>query len=123
MLYLIESNGYLKIGFAKDVDKRMKQYATHNPEFNLIDATSGELSDETALHRELTPYRYKSEWYYFNKKVVQIWLEYVKSKEPKMCAYDYSFFGCRGEANPALMDNIYEIAEKWENEKCLKENM
>ena len=118
MLYLIESSNYVKIGYAKDIVKRMRQYNTHNPEFNLIDVTNGELADETELHRKLKPYKYKNEWYYFDKEVVLIWLNYVKSKEPKMCAYDYSSFGGRGEeANPFVMNKIYDIAEEWEEEE------
>lgn len=122
MLYLIESSNYIKIGYAKDVDKRIKQYETHNPKFNLIDATIGDLTDEAELHRNLKPYKYKNEWFYFNKDVIIIWLNYVKSKEPRMCAYDYSIFGGRGEeANPILMDYIYQIAEEWEEEMNLLE--
>lgn len=33
MLYFIKSNGFVKIGYAKNIDKRMKQYYTHNPDF------------------------------------------------------------------------------------------
>jgi hypothetical protein len=33
MLYLIKSGKYLKIGYAKDVSKRLKDYYTHNPDY------------------------------------------------------------------------------------------
>nr|DAD94560.1 MAG TPA: hypothetical protein [Siphoviridae sp. ctREU2] len=112
MLYLIESGNYVKIGYAKDIDKRMLQYATHNPNFSLVDATYGELSDEKDLHRILKPYRYINEWYYFNKEVALVWLDYVKKQEPKMCAYDYS--GCGGRTEGWKPSILYEIAEEWE---------
>ena len=32
MLYLLKSGNYLKIGYAKNIEERMKLY-THNPEF------------------------------------------------------------------------------------------
>ena len=47
MLYLIKSGKYLKIGYAKDVSKRLKDYYTHNPDYQLLDTSEGNLKMET----------------------------------------------------------------------------
>ena len=41
MMYLLETPNYYKIGYADDIDKRMKSYNTHNPEYALIDQFKG----------------------------------------------------------------------------------
>lgn len=33
MLYLVKSGKYIKIGYAKDVSKRMKAYSCTNPDY------------------------------------------------------------------------------------------
>ena len=51
MLYLLKSGNYLKIGYAKNIEERMKLYTTHNPDFELLDTKEGTLLDEKELHR------------------------------------------------------------------------
>lgn len=111
MIYLLKSGGYYKIGFAENVEKRMEQYNTHNPSYQLIDITSGTRKDEANLHRILQRYKYKGEWYYPFDEVILVWLDYVNSKEPNITSYDYSGFGCRTES--WLSSTIYDIAVKW----------
>ena len=57
MLYLIklkgETNTLLKIGYTKDMDKRLKTYKTHNPLVELIDMKEGKTYDEFYLHNKL----------------------------------------------------------------------
>ena len=57
MLYLIklkgETNTLLKIGYTKDMDKRLKTYKTHNPLVELIDMKEGNTYDEFYLHNKL----------------------------------------------------------------------
>jgi len=36
MLYLIKSTEYLKIGYTDNLDSRLKQYDTHNPNYELL---------------------------------------------------------------------------------------
>jgi hypothetical protein len=36
MLYLIKSSKYLKIGYTDNLIDRLKQYDTHNPDYELI---------------------------------------------------------------------------------------
>lgn len=63
MIYVIESGNYFKIGYAKDVSKRMKSYRTHNPDVSLVMHFKGSLADEAALHRQFKKYRYVREWF------------------------------------------------------------
>ncbi len=51
MLYLIKSNNYLKIGFCKNLENRLKQYNTHNPDYTVIAVRDGTASDEYFLHK------------------------------------------------------------------------
>lgn len=80
MLYLIKSNGYIKIGYAKDVKKRMKQYSTHNPDFQLLDSIDGELQEEKFLHKILKNYQFRTEWFYNIPEVYSIWNSYKQCK-------------------------------------------
>lgn len=74
MLYLIESSGYYKIGYAKDISKRMKAYATHNPGYVLIDFMEGSRGDELFLHNLCKRFRYRLEWFY--EGAFTIWESY-----------------------------------------------
>ena len=53
MIYLIKQEGkeqnYLKIGYTKDIDDRLKAYNTHNANFELIETIEGEKDIETTL--------------------------------------------------------------------------
>ena len=71
MLYLIKSSTYLKIGYTYNIEKRMNQYATHNPDFILLDTAEGSLRDEENLHAILKPYWIKNEWFYIKLDVKQ----------------------------------------------------
>ena len=44
MLYLLESSDYYKIGYAKDLSKRLRSYSTHNPDYRVIDVMDGDRS-------------------------------------------------------------------------------
>lgn len=61
MLYLIKDRDYVKIGFTKDIEDRIKTYKTHNMYFELIDTKPGTKKDETALHDLCKKYQYQSE--------------------------------------------------------------
>lgn len=50
MIYLIESDNFYKIGFTENLKSRMKQYATHNSDYKLIDNFNGNKEDEKELH-------------------------------------------------------------------------
>ena len=81
MIYLIESSTYYKIGYAKDVNKRMKAYNTHNPDFKLIDTLEGTKEVENTLHKLCKNYQVKSEWFHKKEEVLLIWDTYKKFSE------------------------------------------
>ena len=85
MLYLIKSSTYLKIGYAHNIEKRMKQYATHNPDFILLDTAEGSLRDEENLHAILKPYWIKNEWFYNCDEVIKVWNSYKNNPTLKRC--------------------------------------
>lgn len=59
--YLIKSHNLYKIGKARDVDKRVKTYRTHNPKFELIKIIEGDC--ERSLHSIYHHKRIKGEWF------------------------------------------------------------
>lgn len=77
MLYLIKQEGknenYLKIGYTKDIDDRLKAYNTHNANFKLIETFDGDKDIETFAHKILTQFKYKGEWYIENNEIYLIW--------------------------------------------------
>lgn len=77
MIYLIESNEYYKIGYAKDIKERMKAYETTNPNFKIISYKEGSIQDETCLHRLCKEYKYKNEWFYKKEEVLNIWNNFI----------------------------------------------
>ena len=50
MLYLIKSYSAIKIGSTNNIKMRMREYKTHNPDFELIDIADGMESEEKILH-------------------------------------------------------------------------
>ena len=79
MIYLMESGEYYKIGYAKNVEKRMKAYNTHNPNYKLIDVMEGTKSDEAALHELCEEYQDKLEWFTKVPEILMIWKIYKKN--------------------------------------------
>lgn len=61
MIYLIEHGKYLKIGYAKDVNQRFKNYRLHNLEAKLVNSKTGIRKDEKTLHRLCEQYHYEGE--------------------------------------------------------------
>ena len=39
-LYLIESHDTFKVGYTKNINRRLKEYKTHNPEYKMIGKSS-----------------------------------------------------------------------------------
>lgn len=76
MLYLIEDRDYLKIGYSKNLSKRLKAYELHNCYAKLIDSKPGNKQDETNLHELCKNYNYNSEWFFNCSEVKQIFKDY-----------------------------------------------
>lgn len=94
MLYLIKSAGYdrktnkyidlLKVGFAKNVNKRYSSYVAHNPTCVLLKSIPGSLNDEALLHYKFRRYRYDGygvEWYYYSDEIVDYFLNFSEGAE------------------------------------------
>ncbi len=78
MMYLLETPNYYKIGYADNIDKRMKSYNTHNPEYALIDQFKGSEFTEKVVHRFLRKILpYKGEWYEKSDLLIPLW-EFIK---------------------------------------------
>lgn len=73
MLYLIKSGNYIKVGYSKNVDKRMCCYNTCNPDYLLLDAVEGTTKDESEFHKLISSYHYKLEWFLYNENIIDIW--------------------------------------------------
>ena len=82
MLYLIKQNGqnqnFLKIGYSKNIDSRLKQYNTYNPNFEILGIASGDKTQESLLHNLIKDYKYKTEWFIENEEIYNIWNNYLK---------------------------------------------
>ena len=76
MLYLIEDRDYLKIGYSKNLNERLKAYELHNCYAKLIDSKPGTPQDETNIQELCKDYLYKGEWFYNTPKVKQVFQNY-----------------------------------------------
>ncbi len=76
--YIIESQGYYKIGKAKDVDRRLKDYNTHNPVFKLIIVIGSDC--EKYLHLRFATKRFKYEWF----KLLQEDIKWIRDNQTRI---------------------------------------
>lgn len=72
-LYLIQSGEYLKIGFTKNLQERIKSYNTHNPNYKLLETRDGTYADESYLHKKLKKFSINrnSEWMYYDNIIIK----------------------------------------------------
>lgn len=119
MIYLIESGEYYKIGYAQNVDDRMKTYNTHNPNYKLIDAMPGTRSDEAVLHELCAEYQNKLEWFNKVPEILTIWKIYKKTsqiKYEKMQIFnkDIKYIQKQIQFITTHLENIYKATDKAE---------
>lgn len=76
MIYLMESNNKVKIGYSKDCLSRLKQFKTGNPDIVLVDTKIGTKWDETNLHHLCDKWHITNEWFEKNQDVLDIWNNY-----------------------------------------------
>jgi len=63
-VYFIQANNAIKIGFAKDVRKRMGQLQTSHPDtLILLGMHGGDVTTETSLHTRFSDARIRGEWF------------------------------------------------------------
>ena len=75
MIYLIDQDNYYKIGYTSNLERRLKEYSTHNINFKLIDTIEGDKSFEDLLHKKFKHLKYNNEWFHKNAEI----LEYFKN--------------------------------------------
>jgi hypothetical protein len=65
-VYVIQgAGGYIKIGWAKNIARRVKELQTGHPEaLRLLTVIAGDLYTESELHRRLSAHRALGEWFY-----------------------------------------------------------
>ena len=81
MIYLIQSayiddndnfHKALKIGYAKDLDKRLVAYNTHLPSYKLLKTREGDENLEKHLHIYFSRYRLSNyEWFEYDEKIIE----------------------------------------------------
>lgn len=76
MIYLIEDRDYLKIGYTKNLEDRLKSYKLHNPYAKLIASKDGNKKDEDNLMELCSKYNYQGEWFHNVDEVKTIFNNY-----------------------------------------------
>lgn len=102
MIYLIEQDNFYKIGYTSNLERRLKEYSTHNINFKLIDIIEGDKSFEDLLHKKFKHLKYNNEWFHKNDEI----LEYFKNtKGIKEIPKDFVYMF------PAVLDKLGELTE------------
>ena len=81
MLYLIKSNKFLKIGYTSNIDNRIKQYKTHNPDIKILSIIEGTREDEKKLHELCKEWKYDSEWFYYSPRIIELFSNNICNSE------------------------------------------
>jgi len=67
MIYFIEDDGLVKIGFSKNPNKRFVALKTSNPHELIIRLViDGTVDDERNFHKLFKEFHHRGEWYYFS---------------------------------------------------------
>ena len=114
MIYLIESDSFIKIGYTENIESRFIQYKTDNPNFRILDVTIGDKAVETSL-------QYKkfclpnSEWCINKSLVFKLWKEYKESIKAYTEIYDAEMWIDNHSSNKLDLKQIISITkEEWE---------
>ena len=119
MIYLIESFmrdeqdsplRCLKIGYAKNVEERMKAYRTHNPSIKLLKTREGEHDLENYLHWYFKRYELSNfnEWFIYSNKIIDNF-ELIDIQEETISLDEYLEY-VRKEILFKIIPETYEIA-------------
>lgn len=79
MIYLIShQNEYLKIGYTKNINKRLAQLQVSSPvKLEVLHLIKGDVNLEKELHLMFKEYSSNGEWFYYNEEIIN----YFKSKD------------------------------------------
>ena len=137
--YIIESQGYYKIGKSIDMEQRLGDYNTHNPVYKLICVIKGDYEDE--LHEKYDNKRFKLEWFSLTEDEVNqilntdiyIFEDLEKAKSTKRLARKEHLSRLKeekrikewqtltNEQRQTLENKLVNEKEKIERQKILKE--
>lgn len=68
MIYFIQSNDYVKVGYTSNLKNRYKKYVTENPEpIKLIGKCNGGFDTEKKIHKQMHEWHYRGEWFYLTE--------------------------------------------------------
>ena len=81
MIYLVQLDNAYKIGYAKDVNKRIKNLSATHVVVNLIDSKEGKHKDEKELHKLCNNFKIKNELFEINQEVLDIFKNYISYSE------------------------------------------
>ena len=81
MIYLVQLDNAYKIGYAKDVNKRIKNLSATHVVVNLIDSKEGKHKDEKELHKLCNNFKIKNELFEVNQEVLDIFKNYISYSE------------------------------------------
>lgn len=105
MIYFIitEDKKYVKIGFTKDLKKRLVALQNANPtELSVLKTINGGFHEEQIIHRKLSKHHHRLEWFHYNKETGEF-INNIKdvNEEPEFQLYE-----------PSKSDNIEELYSK-----------
>lgn len=112
MLYLLKSGNYLKIGYAKNIEERMKLYTTHNPDFELLDKAEGTLLDEKELHKICKKWQHRTEWYDYTEEIIEIFKKFTTRKKSDII---FKFLIVNEDGSEVEVVDIYNEYQDAEN--------
>lgn len=70
MIYFIQSEQYVKIGYTSNLKARYKKYVTENPNpVRLLGSIKGGMDIEKKLHKRFGEFKHNREWFHLNDTV------------------------------------------------------
>lgn len=70
MIYLLQQQNNLKIGYTNNLLKRIKQYNTHNSDFKILYVLNGNREKEKELHKQFEKFRKSTEWFEYTEEII-----------------------------------------------------
>lgn len=110
----MKSGDYLKIGITDNLDKRLKQYRTHNPNIIILDTRDGTYSDEYFLHKMFEKYLINdSEWMLYSEDIIKIFKEIKLNHKDSVCQ-------SHSKSRKKHVRKIINTRKKWKEAKTIR---
>lgn len=105
-VYFIRSGNFIKIGYADDPHRRLKQLQTGNPQkLELIGHVDGDMSTEAHIHGLFSDFRVKGEWFELTSDI----MAYVESRCHKVSIVEKIANAFAKTRNPAKREAWIEF--------------